>query len=107
MKMAYYIIIGSILSIMVTSGCTEIAKILQGEEPEQTSELRIEDVKDRHEAKLMGTEGVVGVGIGECEGTPCIKVFVIEKTPEVEAMIPKEIEGFKVDIEESGEIIAQ
>jgi hypothetical protein len=64
-------------------------------------------VKERHEAALMSVPGVVGVGIGDCDGQPCIKVFVKERTPELEGQIPKQLEGFKVDIETTGPIEIQ
>ncbi len=75
-----------------------------GKEMEKTS---IEDVISRYEDQLMSIEGVVGVGIGETStGEPCIKVYVIEKTPELEEVIPKELEGYTVEIEEVGEVKA-
>ena len=67
----------------------------------------IEDVKNRYEDQLLGQEGVVGVGTGKTlTGEMCIKVYIIEKTPKVEGVIPKELEGYKVEIEEVGEIKA-
>jgi len=58
----------------------------------------------RHTEHLMSIPGVVGTGEGEQNGRPCIVVFVIEKTAEIERLIPKELEGYPVRIEESGEI---
>jgi hypothetical protein len=52
----------------------------------------------------MNLRGVVGVGVGECDRQPCLKVFVEERTPELEDQIPEQIEGFKVDIEVSGPV---
>ena len=67
----------------------------------------IEDVKNRYEEQLFGKEGVVGIGIGETStGKPCIKVYVKEKTPKVEGVIPKELEGYTVEMEEIGEVKA-
>jgi len=42
----------------------------------------VEVLKD-HARDLMSIPGVVGAGQGLCEGKPCIKVFVIKKTPEL------------------------
>lgn len=58
----------------------------------------IEDVKARHEASLMNVQGVVGVGIGECDKQPCIKVYLDEETAESKN-IPSQLEGFRVDVE--------
>ncbi|HMQ53570.1 MAG TPA: hypothetical protein PKE64_16035 [Anaerolineae bacterium] len=67
----------------------------------------IVEVQAKHEAQLMSLPGVVGVGIGECEGKPCLKVLVERKTPELERQIPSELEGFKVELEESGPLQTQ
>ena len=48
--------------------------------------------------------GVVGTGEGRCEGKPCIKVFVIKKTSDLDEKIPKNLDGYAVIIEEIGEI---
>ncbi|MCK4822555.1 hypothetical protein KA005_42720 [bacterium] len=67
----------------------------------------IEDAKNRSEEQFLGKNGVVGVGIGEtATGEPCIKVYVEEKSPKEEKLIPKQLEGYKVEIEEVGELKA-
>lgn len=66
----------------------------------------IEAVLKKHAAKLMSIPGVVGTGQGICDDKPCIKIFIIEKTPALTQQIPKVIEGFPVDLEESGDIRA-
>ncbi len=77
---------------------------VQGEDvmPAQT----IEEVLSRHTDSLMSLEGVVGTAIGECEGKPCIRVLVVEKTAELLQKIPSTLEGFVVDVQETGEIRA-
>lgn len=75
----------------------------QGDEmPSRT----IEDVLKEHANNLMAISGVVGTGQGLCEGEPCIKVFLIKKTQKLEEKIPREIEGYKVKIEETGRVRA-
>jgi len=67
----------------------------------------ITDAKNIFEEQFLGKEGVVAVGIGEtATGEPCIKVYVKEKSPKVEKVIPKGLEGYKVEIKEVGEIKA-
>lgn len=61
-------------------------------------------VKNRHETWIMNLPGVVGTAIGDCQGSPCIKVYIKEKNPELERQIPKQLEGFKLDIEVIGPI---
>ncbi len=47
------------------------------------------------------------MGIGEIEGKPCIRVYIVEKTDEIRKKIPLQVEGFRVVIEVSGEIWAR
>jgi hypothetical protein len=66
----------------------------------------IKEVLKKHTEELMSMPGVVGTGQGLCEGKPCIKVFVIEKTPDLDQKIPKTLDGYPVVIEETGPIKA-
>ncbi len=51
----------------------------------------------------MSIPGVVGTAQGLCSGQPCIKVFVIEKTGGLVEQLPAEIDGYRVEIQETGE----
>ena len=51
----------------------------------------------------MAVPGVVGTAIGICNGMPCIKVYVVKKTPELDRKIPDTLEGYPVMTEETGE----
>ena len=65
----------------------------------------IKTVMDAHADELMALEGVTAVAIGAlADGTPCIRVYVIKKTDDLQARIPKQIEGHPVVVEESGVI---
>jgi hypothetical protein len=61
---------------------------------------------EAHTKELMALPGVVGVYVGEKNGTPCIKVMVIEETPELKQRIPRQLEGHPVVIDVTGEIKA-
>jgi len=67
----------------------------------------IENVLAAHMDSLMSIEGVVGVGIGELKGKPCIKVMLDKKTRRRIKLIPKSLDGFPVVIEETGEFKAR
>jgi hypothetical protein len=67
---------------------------------------RIEEVLKEHTKELMSLSGVVGTAQGLCDGKPCIKVYVIKKTPELDQKIPNTLEGYPVSIEETGEFRA-
>lgn len=71
-------------------------------EPEKT----IEAVLKEHTAGLMALEGVVGTGQGQRDGKPCIHVYVLKKTPELLAQIPSTLEGYAVEVQETGVIRA-
>ncbi len=70
------------------------------------SAMKIEEVLKKYADNLMSISGVVGTGQGLCDGKQCIKVFLIKKTPELEEKIPRELEGYKVKIEETGKVRA-
>ncbi|MGH7494040.1 MAG: hypothetical protein ACREOO_16815 [bacterium] len=66
----------------------------------------IEIVLQEHTEELMAMPGVVGTAQGLCDDKPCIKVFVVDLTPELERKIPKQLEGHPVNIEVTGEFRA-
>ena len=73
--------------------------------------MDIKEVKKRHAGELMALPNVTAVGVGEREGTPVIKVFVVRKLPletlaEVER-VPREVEGVPCDVEEMGVVSAE
>jgi hypothetical protein len=63
--------------------------------------------KEKHEGWLMDLRGVVGVGIGDCDARPCIKVYMSQHVAESERRIPKELDGFKTDVLVTGPIQPQ
>ncbi len=63
----------------------------------------IEQVQRENEKKWMALPGVIGVGIGECEGSPCLKILVSEKSPDG---FPKRVEGYRVEVIISGSVRA-
>ena len=62
----------------------------------------IKMVLERHTAELMELPGVVGVAQGESQGKPCVKVFVVERNPDLLRRIPSTIAGYPVQVEKSG-----
>ena len=77
------------------------------EKGNQMASRTIAEVLKEHTTSLMAVPGVVGTGQGLCEGKPCIKVFVIKKTPELVQKIPDTLDGYPVVIEETGEVKAR
>ena len=83
---------------------------------EETIE-RIQAVKAAHEAELMAKANVVGVGIGfrqqqQTRTDEVVLVVMVEKKVPLsqlkpEDVIPSQIEGVPVDVQESGRIVPQ
>jgi hypothetical protein len=67
----------------------------------------INEVLREHAESIMSIPGVVGTAQGLCDDKPCIKVYVVQETPELEQKIPQMLEGYPVMIEETGEIRAR
>ena len=69
-------------------------------------ERGIKEVKEAWEERLMAMPGVLAVGISRTKdhsGT-CIKVTVDRKASSEAKQIPKEIEGYPVEVRMSGTI---
>lgn len=66
----------------------------------------IEQVLRAHTDEWMSIPGVVGTGIGELDGKPCIRIFVTSKQ-QLLRKLPSAADGFVVDIVESGEFRAR
>ena len=66
-------------------------------------------VMEIHQDELMEVPGVVGIGIGQSEttGQRFISVLVDEMTPELQALLPTELEGFEVKPQVTGPIQIQ
>ncbi len=65
----------------------------------------IADVLARHTPSLMAIPGVVGTYQGALpDGTPVIKVMVLDDHPEAKSKLPAELEGYRVVVEATDEI---
>ena len=74
----------------------------------------VKSVKETHERELLAKQNVVGCGVGykfvdgKRTDTLAIIVMVRKKTPErlleLEEIIPREIDGVPVDVQEVGEL---
>jgi len=66
----------------------------------------INAVLGAHDRELLAIPGVVGVFVGlmEDQKTPCLKVMLARKDPDLERRIPRVLEGYPVLTEVTGEI---
>lgn len=69
-------------------------------------EKPIEEVLKDHSPNLMAIPGVVGTAQALCKGQPCIQIFVSALTKSLKKQLPNTLEGYKVDIRETGPIKA-
>jgi hypothetical protein len=104
-----------VLVIGITIGrCTAspTPKATQVPTPSKEGEMPTVDivkVMETYQDELMEIPGVVGVGIGQSEATGerLISVFVDEMTPELQDLLPTELEGFEVKPQVTGPIQIQ
>lgn len=68
--------------------------------------VEINAVLEAHDEELMSIPGVVGVYVGllDDDETPCLKVMVVERTPELDERLPEMLDGHPVIVEETGVI---
>ena len=66
----------------------------------------IEAVLRDETPRLMSLPGVVGTAQGLREDAPCIKVFVSGAPDDTLRQIPPVVEGYPVDVEETGDFHA-
>ena len=97
-----------IIIIIFSIGVARITnKTAQCQDREYTMPVKpIEDVLKEHTNELMSIPGVVGIAQGLCDSKPCIKVFVIKRTQQLDQKIPNVLEGYPIVVEETGEFRA-
>ena len=103
-KMTFFRIGVIILAISIVTCANKTVGDHQGENT--MAAKTIEEVLKAHTDELMSIPGVVGTAQGLCDGEPCIKVFVTTITAELKQKIPNVIEGYPVEIQETGEFQA-
>ena len=64
----------------------------------------IATVLKKHTDSLMSLPAVVGTAQGICAGKPCIRIYVTKKSEDSVKQIPANIEGYPVEVQETGEI---
>ena len=69
--------------------------------------MTIQQVKEKHQAKLIALPGVVSIGIGLFESETVIMIGRDRKYPDTERVLPKELEGYKVISQTIGTIKIQ
>jgi hypothetical protein len=96
-------------ALIVSLGMVGAACSPRGRPGADSTSMRpsIETVLRTHTDSLMQTAGVVGTAIGLCGGTPCIMVLVVRATPALRQAIPATLDGYRVELDETGVVRAQ
>jgi hypothetical protein len=91
------------LLVAIPLGCGAPADDSRRTEPSPMPPIA--QVIERHAPELMKIPGVVGVYEGETRAhAPCIRIMVVKRTRDLEARLPRRLEGHPVEIEETGVI---
>lgn len=105
------------LVVLILSACGPAPRAGSGEEGAADTATRedtmggdrvpgrsIAEVVAAHRDAWMDRPEVTGVGIGRCEGTPCIVLYLLRRTDELEASLPDSVEGHPVRLEVTGRV---
>lgn len=95
------------LTILGLAACTNHAappEATPTEAAPPNTTVTIEDVLAAHTDSLMAVDGVTGVGQALCDGQPCLRIYVLARTPELDARLPDEVEGYPVELVETGQV---
>ena len=91
-----------LVGLVFTTGCGE--HMAQNNSPSPKRDINA--VLRDHDKELLAIPGVAGVYVallGDGK-TPCLKVMLTRRTPEIERAIPKTLEDYPVVSEVTGEI---
>jgi len=64
--------------------------------------LSTAEIIEQHLDELFGYEDVAGVGEGELDGKPCIKIFLTRENDRTRLALPEALGGHPVVVEISG-----
>lgn len=64
--------------------------------------MSIEQALAAHTDTWMEIDGVEGTGIGLCDDSPCIKIFVSRPPAELKDVLPDSVDGHPIRLEPTG-----
>lgn len=68
--------------------------------------MSIQEIQQKHQYDLMRIPGVVGVGIGLEADESVLVVMVAKQTRTIKRKVPKQLDGYRLVIQETGVIRA-
>ncbi|MFH2051719.1 MAG: hypothetical protein ABIK96_04545 [bacterium] len=97
--------IADALVILMLAGCQAAGPGCSDKEAGTVEAWTIAEVIRDRAAELMAIPGVTGVAEGRtADDRVCLVIYVHTLTPALERDLPREVAGFPVVVEESGEI---
>ncbi len=108
LRMVGFVLLGAGVVVVIRansepSGVDE--RVVQ--EESAVPDMSIEDAHKALTDSLMVEAGIAGTAITECDGTPCLKVYVVTDTMEIMDRITKTFAGYEVTVQVTGEIEAR
>lgn len=94
-----------LVAIILITGCGRAKTGNMGGQAVAEAPKTIEAVLAAHNDSLMAVPGVLATAIGRCSGAPCIRVLVSRVTDDVQRRVPRQLEGFPVQVDVSGPIV--
>ena len=94
------------LFIFLTLFLNSNIPVLEEGSKNKVNNKSIKTVLEENTDFLMSIQGVVGIAQGLCEGKDCIKVYVTKKTDKIAQELPKSLDGYLIEIVETGVIKA-
>ena len=87
---------------MTRDSAQQEAVVTQSAQEGTEVQVSIEEAQTELAEELMTDPAVTIVAIGECDGQPCIRVWVAERSEELDAKIPSAFKGHRVETSVSG-----
>ena len=92
--------------VLVASGCGGGAADRRAPARHTVKTGPITDVLAARTPELLRIPGVIGTGEGTENGERVLVVFVSKRTPELDAKLPRELDGYGIVIREAGDVTA-
>jgi hypothetical protein len=98
----------ALLAALLAAGCRDTTPSrTRTDDAPVSATTPLSEVVRRRAPELMAIPGVVGVAEAALpDGSPCLRVYVVQRTPALNQAIPRVLDGWPVDVEESGEFRA-
>lgn len=96
--MGWRILLGTVAAVLIAAAVVIAMLMIRADE--RSAEHPVWDALERHDAELRAIPGVLSLGTIEPDGSEAaIVVYVAAITPQIEAAVPDELDGFPVRVQ--------